>query len=220
MKLLIVAATRPEIEPLLSQSVLRTSQGGHFLSCTYKKLEIDLLITGIGMVATAYYTGKALNDSYDAAINMGICGSFNRNLEPGDVVNVYEDSFAELGAEDGDAFLSLEAMGLEGVATVSNRKYGALSSTIELLPKVTGITVNTTHGSDASIEKVFSRFHPYVESMEGAAFMYACDNENIPYVQIRAVSNYVERRNRESWKIPLAIGNLNKKIIEVLDAFE
>jgi futalosine hydrolase len=54
--------------------------------------------------------------------------------------------------------------------------------------------------------------------MEGAAFMFACDQERIPYLQVRAVSNLVEKRNRDRWNIPLAIENLNKKIIEFLDS--
>lgn len=220
MKLLLVAATPFEIDPLLKSLEVIGRKGQHFISARYREVDLDILITGIGMVATAYYTGKALNDSYDAAINAGICGSFNRNLELGDVVNVYQDSFSELGAEDGDAFLSLEVLKLQGVTQITNERYGALNQVIELLPKVTGITVNTTHGHEASIEKVFDRFHPYVESMEGAAFMFACENENIPYVQIRAVSNYVERRNRDAWNIPLAIEKLNAKLLEVLAAFE
>jgi futalosine hydrolase len=57
-----------------------------------------------------------------------------------------------------------------------------------------------------------------VESMEGAAFMFACEIEDIPYVQIRAISNYVEKRNKEGWNIPLAIENLNRKIMEIIDS--
>src|SRR6185369_7024934 len=148
----------------------------------YKKLEIDFLITGVGMVSTAYYTGKVLNDTYDVAFNLGICGSFNKNLDLGSIVNIYEDCFSELGAEDGEAFLSLEDLKLEGITKISNNKQGSLNHIIELLPKVTGITVNTTHGNEKSIEKAFQKFHPYVESMEGAAFMFVCENERIPYI--------------------------------------
>jgi futalosine hydrolase len=56
--------------------------------------------------------------------------------------------------------------------------------------------------------------------MEGAAFLFVCENERIPYVQIRAVSNYVEKRNRDAWNIPLALSNLSLKMIEILDALD
>jgi futalosine hydrolase len=218
MKILIVSATKLEVAPLLDQMEASRHFGTNQMSCMYKKLEIDFLITGVGMVTTAYYTGKVLNDTYDLAFNLGICGSFNKNLEIGSVVNIYEDCFSELGAEDGEAFLSLEDLKLEGLTKISNTKYGALNQVMELLPKVTGITVNTAHGNETSIEKVFQKFHPYVESMEGAAFMFVCENEQIPYMQIRAVSNFVELRNKDNWNIPLAIKNLNNKVVEILDS--
>lgn len=217
MKILIVSATKFEINPLLSKMESTNAIDGRLLTCKFKNLEIHFLITGVGMVSTAYYTGKILDETYDAAFNVGICGSFNRNLELGAVVNIYEDTFSELGAEDGEQFLTLEDLKLQGVSKVVN-KSGAMHSIIEAIPKVTGITVNTSHGDEESIKKAYDKFHPYVESMEGAAFMFACENENIPYVQIRAVSNYVEKRNRDAWNIPLAIENLNKQVLEILNA--
>jgi futalosine hydrolase len=219
MKILIVSATRFEVEPLVSALTAVCNVDSNFVSGRFNGIEIDFLITGVGMVATAYFTGKILDESYDLAINAGICGSFNKNLELGDVVNISEDVFSELGAEDDADFLSLEDMQLPGVTKISNRS-GALSEVLERLPKVNAITVNTTHGNEASIQKVFDRTHPYVESMEGAAFMFACEQERIPYVQIRAVSNYVEKRNRDTWNIPMAIKNLNEKLIQFISSIE
>jgi futalosine hydrolase len=219
MKILIVAATKFEINPLLNQMEINAfAENSRVIKCNYKKLEIDCLITGVGMVATAYYTGKMLNDSYDMALNIGICGTFNANLDIGSVVNIYEDCLAELGAEDGTKFLTMEELKLEAVTKINNIEQGELSSVFELLPKVNAITVNKVHGNEKSIKNTVDRFHPTVESMEGAAFMFACDQERIPYLQIRAVSNLVEKRNRERWDIPLAIGNLNKKVIEFFDS--
>jgi futalosine hydrolase len=52
--------------------------------------------------------------------------------------------------------------------------------------------------------------------MEGAAFFYACRQMNVHGMQIRAVSNYVEKRNREAWNIGLAIKNLNTFAIDLV----
>ena len=82
------------------------------------------------------------------------------------------------------------------------------------LKKVNAITVNTVHGRDESIAKISS--DTQLESMEGAAFFYACQMAGIPAIQIRAVSNYVERRNRDAWQIGLAIKNLNTFAVEFL----
>jgi futalosine hydrolase len=219
MKILIVSATTFEVAPLFGQLGISLPNDNNFFSTTYHKHSVDFLITGVGMVVTSYHTTKALmNKQYDLAINTGICGTFNKNLELGDVVNIYQDCFSELGAEDGDNFLTLEELHLKGPTVILNETTIS-NAVINEIPKVTGITVNTAHGNEQSIEKVFDKFHAYVESMEGAAFMLVCQNEHVPYIQIRAVSNLVEQRNKNNWNIPLAIENLNKKVLEIIIEF-
>jgi futalosine hydrolase len=53
--------------------------------------------------------------------------------------------------------------------------------------------------------------------MEGAAFSYVCLQEGVKFVQIRSISNYVEEREEANWDIPLAIKNLNIKLLEIID---
>lgn len=219
MKIIIVAATEAEIAPLLNYSGLTKSVSqGILKSYNHKNCKVDILITGIGMVATAYQMGKILNSTYDFAINAGICGSFNTNLEIGSVVNVIEDCFSELGAEDGDTFLTLNELNLQGITRVSNFNLSVENEIISMLPKVNGITVNTVHGNEHTIEKTVQQFHPVIESMEGAAFLFSCKDAGISSIQIRAVSNYVEKRNKENWNIPMAIKNLNEKVIEIVNS--
>jgi len=198
MKTLLVAATQPEIQPLLD----------HF----GEEKPFDVLVTGVGMVATAFALGgKFAQQQYDLAINLGIAGSFDRNIALGEVVEIVEDTLSELGAEDGDNFLPIETMGF-GESTFHS------TNPMLLLPtkKLRAITVNTVHGEEKSIQKTTARLNPQLESMEGAAFFYACKRSMVPSVQIRAVSNYVEKRNRQNWKIGLAVKNLNDFAIELL----
>lgn len=171
------------------------------------------------MVAMADCVARFINDDHDIAFNLGIAGSFGKNIPLGAVVNIAEDHLAELGAEDGDRFLTLEDMGLHGQDTFHNKSL-FINPIINQLPKVDGITVNTVHGNEKSIQAIDERLNPVIESMEGAAFMYACQYEAIPYLQMRAISNYVERRDRNTWNIPLAINNLCAKMVDILDAFE
>ena len=53
--------------------------------------------------------------------------------------------------------------------------------------------------------------------MEGAAFMYACMIQGIAHAQVRAVSNFVEKRNRDAWKIADAIRSLGHAALSILD---
>jgi futalosine hydrolase len=91
------------------------------------------------------------------------------------------------------------------------------NSVIDALETVSALTVNTAHGDEKSIEKIKTLFNPQVESMEGAAFFYACLFEGITCSQIRTISNKVEKRNRDSWDIPLAVKNLCDTGIQILN---
>ena len=218
MNILIVSATENEILPLVKELGPLQDVAPNLFSAGFHHHEIDILYTGVGMTATAFFLGKYLDDNYDLTINLGLAGSFNRDLEIGSVVNIIQDHFAELGAEDGELFKTLKEINLAGTQEIFNEA-NIKNPVLELVPKVCGITVNTVHGNERTISNVFDRFHPNTESMEGAAFLFACEQENIPGVQLRAVSNYVEKRNKSKWNIPLAIENLNKKAIEILHAF-
>ncbi len=211
MKLVLVAATRAEIEPLLSYFDVDEDR------FKIQNNEVDILITGVGMVPTAFALGQKLTDQpYDLAINLGIAGSFDRDLAIGDVVSVNMDLFSEWGAEDDAAFLSIDDLGFGKSVQSGGRVILGGNSDVK---GVRGITVNKVHGNETSIAQVMDRLNPQVESMEGAAFFYACNQTSTPSIQIRAISNYVERRNREKWNIHLAIKNLNQFAIDFLNTF-
>jgi len=205
MRILIVAATLFEVESLKSK--VESQAINHELST------INFLINGAGMVATSFALGKQLaTHQYDLAINLGIAGSFDRSIALGDVVEITEDTLAELGAEDDEDFITIDKLGFG--ESVFKSTY-ALPAHFNL-KKASAITVNTVHGNEASIYKLGSRVNAQIESMEGAAFFYACRQMGVPSLQIRAVSNYVEKRNRDAWQIGLAIKNLNTFAAELV----
>ncbi|MDR6783738.1 futalosine hydrolase [Pedobacter africanus] len=207
MKILLVAATWPEIASLAAHFQLPEKD-------FVKTEHFDLLVTGVGMTATAYALGKHLSGNYKLVLNLGIAGSFNRNLPLGTVLNIISDEFAELGAENGTEFLSIDELGFgrAGYTAVNN----LLHEDVNKLQKVKGITVNRVHGDAASIERIIAQSNPVTESMEGAAVLYCCHEAALPCLQIRSISNYVEPRNKENWQIGLAIKNLNEWAIGFL----
>ena len=77
--------------------------------------------------------------------------------------------------------------------------------------------MNTVHGNESSIAKIKERLNPQVETMEGAAFLMVCQKEKIPALQLRAISNYVELRNKENWNVALALKNLHDVVFMVLN---
>ncbi|WP_353132121.1 futalosine hydrolase [Pseudopedobacter sp.] len=203
MKILIVAATYAEIAPFLSTLSIT---GIPDEPVNFNRHELSFAISGVGMVSMAYALGKAFaKQKYDLAINVGIAGSFSKKIKIGQLVEIKEDIFSELGAEDDEEFITLEEMQLGDIFYSSSFRNDGTAD----LQKVKGITVNKVHGNEESIENVMEMFTPKVESMEGAAFFYACEEAEIPSLQVRTISNYVEKRNRNNWDVPLAVKNIN-----------
>ncbi|MEE1884596.1 futalosine hydrolase [Pedobacter flavus] len=201
MKVLIVAATYQEIAPFLAEFEL--------IDVSFQQhSSFDVLITGVGMTATAFALGKTLHNPYKLILNVGIAGSFNKDIKIGDLINVKEDIFADLGVEENENFLSIEELGF------GKTKFEGLE--IKDLKQVKGITVNKVSGSLPTINYLLKKYNPAIETMEGAAVFYCAEQAKTPVIQVRSVSNFVEPRNKENWDIKLAINNLNLWLINYL----
>jgi len=173
--------------------------------------DCKILISGVGIPNACYALTNYLQDHKpDLIINMGVAGAFNREYLIGDVFEVNQDCFSEIGSENREGFLSAKDIGLK-VATSFN--YIPKTN----LNQAQGITVNTIHGNNDSIKDVVLRLNPNLESMEGAAFMMICQKFNINFIQVRSVSNFVEERNRENWNLDLAIKNLNNTVRMIIN---
>lgn len=204
MKILLISATEAEIAPLIHQ--MPELAVNH---------DIQYIITGVGMPATVYHLTKQLSiDKYDMVIQAGIAGAFNRDISLGSVVYVQSDRYGDMGADDNSTFIDIYDMGLAGT-DVSPFSGGALQNPYtpaELgidLHTVHSLTVNTTSGSKAGIERLQEKYNCDIESMEGAAFHYVCLMEGVKFMQVRGISNYVEPRNKANWQMKQAINALN-----------
>ncbi len=179
---------------------------------------IEIQVTGIGPVATAFNLGRLLTShKYDLVIQAGVGGSFDRNIPLGDVVLVNNDCFADMGAEDHDNFLDIFEMGLIGKdeAPFSNGCLPAPElpwNIFSNVKAVKGITVSMVSGSSNTIQRLAATYGAVTESMEGAAMHYACRIAGMPFVQLRAISNYVEPRDKSKWQMGKAIKVLNETL--------
>src|SRR5262249_19560349 len=107
MNLLIVAATWNEVKPL-EKFLQRLDEEGKL-----KTNSVEISITGVGGVQTAFNLGRILPaGNWDLVNQLGICGSFTKKFPIGTTVNVVEECFADLGAEDGKDFIDVFEIGL------------------------------------------------------------------------------------------------------------
>ena len=220
-KVLIVAATTFEIQPFLDFLKHQSAQKYNSLF-GQNGYEIDVTVTGVGLANTAFEMGKSLSKKqYDLAINVGVAGSFNRKILRGDVVEVLSEQYGDLGVEEADgSFTDMFEMGLiDGSQKpfYQNKLLNIKPLQLSHLKQVKGLTVQKVHGFTDSIEAILKKYKVDIETMEGAAFFQACMTEGVTFSEIRAISNYVEPRNRDNWKIAEAIENLNKTLIELFE---
>lgn len=214
MNILLIAATGAEIAP---STEYIGAQWERVSDSVFRKdgKELHICITGVGMVATAYHLTKKLTGKrFDIAIQAGIGGAFDRSIGLGEVVFVTSEQYGDLGAEDRDAYLDIFEMGLleKDVFPFTNGRLETPDAPSDLLiglRQVKGLTVNLVTGNEKTVQRLAETYGAEVESMEGAAFHYVCLQENIAFAQVRAISNYVEPRDRSKWKMKEAITGLN-----------
>lgn len=211
MNILLIAATPAEIRPFLD---------------AYKKGELravdtDVLITGIGLTSAAYRLTKQLTVKRPGiVIQAGVGGCFDKNIPLGTVLSIKQEAIADQSVTELKKLKTLFDLKL-----VPQNQYpfsgGWLvnKSTVMKrvkLKKVKAVSVNEITTSKQKVQFYQQAFNPVVESMEGAALHFVCLMENIPFVQLRSVSNYIAERNKKKWNMQESVINLNKELIKLI----
>ena len=202
MKLLIVAATEFEIAPFI-----------------LTKIAADILITGVGSPACIYALTKRLQHiKYDFVIQAGIAGTFKNSFPLAQTFFIKTDVFADLGIYENESFFTLFE---KSFADPNNVPYknGWLENSIKNTFNVSiakSITVNTVTDNFLQTNMFTQKYDPDLESMEGAAFHYVCIQENVPFLQLRSVSNFVGERIKTNWKIKESVENLNHHLSRIV----
>ena len=206
MQILIIAATETEIQPFINADT-----------------GIDVLITGVGVPSTMYHLQKRIHQiDYDFIIQAGIAGSFNAAIELGKTVFVKQDCFADLGIEEEENYTPIfktifadsnEFPFTDGWLINADKHVSNTNLSI-----VKAITVNKVSDAELQKQQFIKLFNADIETMEGAALHYVCLQENIPFLQIRSVSNFVGERDKTKWKMKEAIENLNIELQKLINS--
>lgn len=222
MEILLTAATEAEIG-LSIKHIAPAAKQAQSTVIEYNGHNIHFAATGVGMVPTTYNLTRLLaKNNFDFVLQAGVAGSFDRDISLGDVYLVRTDRFARMGAEDGEGFIDVFDIGLiqsDGLPFTNKALVNPLLKADYglALPEVEALTVHTVTGSEATTRLLTEQYQCQLESMEGAAFHYVCLQEGVPFAQVRAVSNYVERRNRVAWKMEEAISHLNNQLVTLFN---
>ena len=213
--ILVAAATAKEIDPFIS--LVR--------KVYFSKNNIDILISGIGLTASTYHLIKQLAlKKYDLVIQAGVAGSFDLNIPLGAVVAVKQDTIADQSVVELEKLKTLFDLKLVPQDQHPYKKGWLINPNKDVLKKtklkiVKGISVNQISTSKQMIQFYRDTFDPVTESMEGAALHYVCLMENIPFLQIRSISNYIGERNKKKWDMNQSIYDLNNALVSIITIY-
>ena len=199
MKVLITAATAMELERIKNETIHNDG------------VEIIFCVTGVGAVSTVFNLLEILHkEKFDLVIQVGIAGSFDKQLALGDTLAVEKELLYEMGVFENNHYKTVFEMGL-----IDGDKKPFTSSTLinphtvllDLtgLKKAMAITNNEISTSVTKIKLYNEKYGAEIESMEGGAFHYVAIMKSISFIQLRGISNYVGDRDKNNWKIKEAI---------------
>lgn len=188
------------------------------------------VVTGVGKVPASVALARHLAKQPPGAVGgvfiFGVAGVYpgeNAHFDPelgvGQPVWVTSDVLIDEGVQSPEGFLDLDALSLRGSAP---SVYRANASWMKKLrarkpwPEFGGATVSTCSGTDALGQQRARQSAARIESMEGAAFAHCCFEHQLPWVQLRVISNRCADRDKAGWDLPRALERLAQSLSEVL----
>ena len=153
-------------------------------------------------------------------LQAGLAGCLDERFALGKVVAVQGEMIGDLGVEEGGKFHSLFELRLDHKNSFPWTD-GQLRNSHTILqqvrlPAVDSVSVNEISTNTDRIEYYKNNLGAAIESMEGAALHYVALLENIPFLQIRSLSNFVGERDKSRWKLDEAIAALNQELQRII----
>ncbi len=220
----IIAATKKELGHFFKQDV-------SFLRplipspVTHQKREFIAVTCGVGPLNAAIACGHlfGLKNRISGVINVGIAGSFDLSIAPvGSIFVVTKEIWPEYGLKTEKG---IDPKGIDyGLIRLSSGEI--IYTEIEIDPYkacakmglsfkdklVTGIslTVAGVTGNKNLAKELGRRYQAHIENMEGFSIAYWCKIFDIPFLEIRTISNPVGVRDTKEWNIKRALTSLEK----------
>ena len=190
------------------------------LNALQKQHSVKFYTHGIGLMLSTFHLSEIVKSKPDLIIQCGLAGTYQNHLKIGETVIVENEILGDTGAQDHMDQLDLFDMQFmnanEFPFSNSMLKNEYVTHLNTSLKKVTGLTVNLSSGNASTIELRKKKYNADIETMEGAVLHYVCLQKEIPHIQFRAISNLVEPRNKDNWKIKEAIESYTLAITEFI----
>ena len=212
--ILIVAATRFEMEAFLSNCPPSTG---------WKSI-----VTGIGPVETALQLSAFLartEQPVRAVINFGVAGAYIHQPNHAGLLDICladREILGDLGICSGDLMEPLRGESLEVIDTfcLDSPEVDHAAALLERLRipfrRGTFVTVNCVSGTRQRGNSLATGYNGLCENMEGAAVARVCRHFHLPLIELRSISNLVEDRNTQKWRLREACQRCGQVVAQVV----
>ncbi|QGN45743.1 futalosine hydrolase [Micromonospora sp. WMMC415] len=179
---------------------------------------------GVGPAVAAAATARLLalaeaaGQPYAAVVSAGVAGGFPGKVAVGGAVVGTSAIAADLGADSPAGFIPVDQLGMPAellgggtTVTADPALVAALRTALPAAAVGPVLTVSTVTGTAASTDALRRR-HPdaVAEAMEGYGVAVAAAHTDLPFVELRTVSNPVGPRDRDAWRLREALAALTE----------
>jgi len=195
-------------------------------------LSVVLLHSGVGKANAAAATSALLGFCKPSAVIVVGCGGAfpESGMQVGDLAMATEEIYGDEGVLTPEGFLDMQTIGLPLVQRNGHSFFNRYPASPTLLDKarnlLTGpfprlvsgpfVTVSTCSGTLAGGLELARRTQGICENMEGAAVAQVCAMHNIPFLEIRGISNMVENRDTSKWNLKGGADVAQRAVLEIL----
>jgi len=203
---------------------------------TFASQPVIVCAGGMGKVNAAHAATLLVQYKPEALVIFGVGGAYpSSGAKLGDIALAKEEVAGDEGVLTLDGFKDPEYIGIPLLKTATSAIYNTYPATESYLKHAhktlvsrqqaddrivhigTFVTLSTCSGTTARAREMESRYHGLCENMEGAAAAHVAGLYEVPWLEVRGISNIVEDRDLRKWNIPeasLAVQQAIRFIIE------
>ena len=237
----LLCSVHAEAELLLARAIAtKTTQFGSksIIAGTLADREILLCVGGMGKVNAAHAATLLLTHfNPEALLIFGVGGAYpSSGAAVGDIALANEEIAGDEGVLTVDGFKDTEFIGIPLLRTATSVIYTTYHASESLLNQVKNIFVSPSYagkahvgpfvtlsmctGTTARARELEDRYHGLCENMEGAAAAQVALCHQVPWLEVRGISNLVEDRDLKKWDIPKAAEVAQRAVMHILQEWQ
>ncbi len=199
--------------------------------------EVALCVGGMGKANAAHAATLLITRfSPEALLIFGVGGAYpSAGAKVGDIAVAKVEIAGDEGVLTPAGYKDAEYIGIPLLKTATSVTYSTYHASEPLLKQAKKafaavahdgtahegpfVTLSTCTGTTARAREIEDRHHGLCENMEGAAAAHIALCHNVPWIEVRGISNIVEDRDLKKWNIPKAAEAAQRAVMSILQGW-